>query len=199
MTLILCWVAQGSDSQMITYLPETPSQHGRAIEALFDSTFGPGHFAKTAERVREYSASLPDITRVGVAGDDLVAVCRVWPIRIGGVDVLFYGPIAVAPEHQGGRIGREVTEASLQAGIDAGHGFACLIGAPPYFSRVGFECVPAKSVGFPGPQDQNRVMLRRLAASPDTPFPTGPVTYPRDARRAEATQRAYLRRARPVQ
>lgn len=183
---------------MISYIPENPSEHGRAIESLFDSTFGPGHFAKTAERVREFSASLPDITRVGVLEGRLIAVSRVWPIFIGGVPSLFYGPVAVAPDYQGGRIGYEVTMASLEAGTASGHLFACLIGAPPYFGRMGFEVMPKGQVVMPGPQDASRVMLRRLAASEDTSFPAGHVTYPRDAMRAEATQKSYLRRARLV-
>ena len=181
---------------MITYLPETPDQHGRAIETLFDATFGPGHFAKTAERVREFSVSLPDITRVGIQDGKLVAVCRVWPILIGGTPVLFYGPIAVSPELQGEGIGQAVTEESLRAGEAAGHQFACLIGAPVYFERMGFEVVARGQLKMPGPQDMKRVMLRRLAASSETSFPTGDVTFPLDAMQAEATQRAYLRRAR---
>ncbi|MAP96435.1 MAG: GNAT family N-acetyltransferase [Ponticaulis sp.] len=184
---------------MIVYEREIPDRDGRDIERLFDATFGPGHFAKTAERVREYSYSLPEITRIGLYNGRLVAVCRVWPIYIGGTEALFYGPIAVAPEHQGGRIGQDVTEAALAAGKKAGHEFACLIGAPAYFSRVGFEVATAGSVRFPGPQDQKRVMLRRLAASDDTPFPEGEVTAPLDAMRAEATQRAYLQRARQAE
>ena len=184
---------------MVIYSTESPSVHGRAIEQLFDATFGPGHFAKTAERVREFSVSLPEISRVGMLDGQLVAVCRVWPILIGGVPALFYGPVAVAPEHQGGRIGREVTEASIESGTAAGHQFACLIGAPPYFGRMGFEVVPAGSVIMPGPQDASRVMMRRLAASEDAPFPTGRVSAPLDARQAEATQRAYLRRARAAE
>lgn len=181
---------------MIIFEREIPDRDGRDIERLFDATFGPGHFAKTAERVREYSYSLPEITRVGLLNGKLIAVCRVWPILIGGTRALFYGPIAVAPEFQGGKVGRSVTEASLQAGIELGHKFACLIGAPNYFGRVGFEKVPHGSVVFPGPQDQDRIMLMRLAASEDEPYPTGAVTAPRDAMRALATQRAYLQRAR---
>ncbi len=181
---------------MIIYDREIPERDGRAIERLFDATFGAGHFAKTAERVREYSYSLPEITRVGLLNGRLIAVCRVWPIFIGGTPALFYGPIAVAPEYQGGKVGRSVTEASLEAGRASGHQWACLIGAPPYFGRVGFEVPPHGSVQFPGPQDQSRIMLKRLRAPEDEPFPTGAVTYPRDAIRARATQRAYLRRAR---
>lgn len=181
---------------MITCVAENPSVHGRAIEKLFDATFGPGHFAKTAERVREFSYSLPNISRVALDADEVVGICRVWPIFIGGTSALFYGPIAVAPSCQGEGIGKIVTEASLKAGKDAGYPIACLIGAPPYFTQLGFEVVPPKSVLMPGPQDQSRVMLQRLAADADTPYPTGAVTYPRDARRAEATQIAYLQRAR---
>ena len=44
---------------MLQIVPETPELHAEAIEDLFDRTFGPGHFAKTAERLREYSRSLP--------------------------------------------------------------------------------------------------------------------------------------------
>ena len=184
---------------MIVFEREIPDRDGRAIERLFDATFGPGHFAKTAERVREFSYSLPEITRVGLLEGELIAVCRVWPIFIGGTPALFYGPIAVAPDFQGGKIGRSVTEASLQAGTELGHKFACLIGAPPYFSRVGFEKVPEGSVLFPGPQDQSRIMLKRLAASEDEPYPTGKVTAPLDAMRALATQKAYLQRARSAE
>lgn len=180
---------------MIIYDREIPDRDGYAIERLFDSTFGPGHFAKTAERVREYSYSMPEITRVGLLNGKLIAVCRVWPIFIGGVPTLFYGPIAVAPDYQGGKVGRSVTEASLEAGAASGHKFACLIGAPAYFGRMGFEVQSFGSIEFPGPQDPSRVMLRRLSASSDEPYPTGKVTFPRDARRAEATQKAYLQRA----
>ena len=82
-----------------------------------------------------------------------------------------------------------------EAGAASGHKFACLIGAPAYFGRMGFEVQPFGSIEFPGPQDPSRVMLRRLNASSDEPYPTGKVTFPRDARRAEATQKAYLQRA----
>ncbi|MGB3627557.1 MAG: N-acetyltransferase, partial [Henriciella sp.] len=65
---------------MLEILPETPVRHADAIENLFDATFGPGHFAKTAERLREYSASIPDINRVAVLDGEVIAVCRVWPL-----------------------------------------------------------------------------------------------------------------------
>ena len=180
---------------MISITHEIPDVHGNAIEALFDATFGPGHFAKTAERVREYSTSIPELTRVALKDDKLVGVCRVWPISIGETPALFFGPIAVSPECQGEAIGGAVTQASLQAAKEAGWTFGCLIGDPKYFCRFGFEIAEIGQVQMPGPQDLARVMLIRLAVSPDQPLPAGRVTFPRDARRAEATQIRYLQRA----
>ena len=61
---------------MLQIIPETPAIHAVAIENLFDATFGPGHFAKTAERLREYSRSLPEISRVAVLDGEVIGVCH---------------------------------------------------------------------------------------------------------------------------
>ena len=150
---------------MLEILPETPALHAEAIETLFDQTFGPGHFAKTAERLREYSASLPEINRVAVEDGEVIAVCRVWPLVVGEekARALFYGPVAVAPGHRGSRLGLRVTEAALEAGAAAGWPAAVLIGAPAYFTEIGFTVTPKNRLLFPGPQDQARVMVRDLA------------------------------------
>jgi len=148
---------------MIEIVPETPARHAGAIEALYDATFGPGHFAKTAERLREYSASVPTVSRVALREGDVVGVCRVWPIAIGGTKALFYGPVAIAPAEQGQALGLDVTAAALAAGKAADWPFAVLIGAPSYFGRIGFERVPAGQMVFPGPQDPDRVMAKALA------------------------------------
>lgn len=151
-------------TETLQILPEDPARDAVAIEALFDATFGPGHFAKTAERLREYSRSIPAINRVARLGGEVVAVCRVWPIRVGEMRALFYGPVAVAPEHRGSRLGLTVTGEALEAGAAAGWPVAVLIGAPVYFGEIGFEVTPHGSLMFPGPQDQSRVMWRKLAS-----------------------------------
>ncbi|KCZ89977.1 GNAT family N-acetyltransferase [Hyphomonas johnsonii] len=150
---------------MLEIIPETPAIHAEAIEALFDATFGPGHFAKTAERLREYSRSLPDITRLAVLDGEVIAVCRVWPLVVGPARTraLFYGPVAVAPAHQGSRLGLTVTGEALEAGKGAGWPAAVLIGAPKYFGEIGFKVTPKNQLAFHGPQDQARVMVRDLA------------------------------------
>jgi hypothetical protein len=155
---------------MLQIIPETPAIHADAIEALFDATFGPGHFAKTAERLREYSHSLPEISRVAVLDGEVIGVCRVWPLVVGFARhrALFYGPVAVAPSHRGGRLGLTVTGEAIEAGTAAGWPAAILIGAPAYFGEIGFTVTPKHQLTFPGPQDPARVMVRDLAGDAGT-------------------------------
>ena len=150
---------------MLEIIPETPAVHAAAIETLFDATFGPGHFAKTAERLREFSRSLPEISRVAVLDGEVIGVCRVWPLTVGEgrTRALFYGPVAVAPSHQGSRLGLSITGEALEAGEKAGWPAAILIGSPTYFGEIGFTVTPKNQLLFPGPQDQARVMVRNLA------------------------------------
>lgn len=150
---------------MIDITPETPDQHAAAIEALYDRTFGPGHFAKTAERLREGNASLPDITRVAVSDGEVIGVCRVWPIFVGidRVPAVFIGPVAVSPDFQGQRLGLTITGEALEAATKAGWSAAIIIGSVRYFSELDFTPVTADRFVFPGPQDMSRVMVRDLA------------------------------------
>lgn len=163
---------------MIEIVPETPALHADAIEDLFDRTFGPGHFAKTAERLREYSASLPAINRVALDGGKVIGVCRVWPLVVGEAraPALFYGPVAVDPAYRGQFLSLRITEAALEAGKAAGWPAAILIGAHSLFGKAGFVVAPKHRLTFPGPQDQGRVMVRDLAG--DASALEGLVTAP---------------------
>lgn len=154
---------------MIEIIPETPAQHAAEIEALYDRTFGPGHFAKTAERLREGNASLPEINRVAVSDRQVIGVCRVWPIIVGtaSVPAVFIGPVAVDPGFQGQRLGLSITGEALEAATLANWGAAVIIGSPSYFSELGFAQVDPGRFSFPGPQDMTRVMVRDLAGSAD--------------------------------
>lgn len=150
---------------MIDIVPENPALHAEAIEALFDRTFGPGHFAKTAERLREYSRSLPEINRVALEDGRVVGVCRVWPLVVGPsrMQALFYGPVAVDPAYRGNFLSLKITQAALDAGKAAGWPAAILIGAHSLFGKAGFTVVPKGRLTFPGPQDPARVMVQNLA------------------------------------
>lgn len=163
---------------MIEIVPENPSLHAEAIEALFDRTFGPGHFAKTAERLREYSHSLPEVNRVALDDGQVIGVCRVWPLVVGPsrMPALFYGPVAVDPAYRGNFLSLKITEAALEAGKQAGWPAAILIGAHSLFGKAGFTVTPRGRLTFPGPQDQSRVMVKDLAG--DASLLEGLVTAP---------------------
>ena len=150
---------------MLEIIPETPDLHAGAIEALYDKTFGPGHFAKTAERLREGTTSLPALSRVALQEGNLIGACRVWPIIVGTarVPAVFIGPVAVDPDFQGQRLGLSVTGEALEAATLAGWGAAVIIGIPDYFAELGFAVIEPGQLSFPGPQDQRRVMTRPLA------------------------------------
>ncbi|MDJ0922707.1 MAG: N-acetyltransferase [Henriciella sp.] len=150
---------------MIEILPETPALHAEAIEALYDRTFGPGHFAKTAERLREGTLSLPALSRVALQDGRLIAACRLWPLEVGAerLPAVFVGPVAVSPDFQGQRLGLTVTGEALEAATEADWPAAVIIGAPGYFGELGFQRVAPGTLIFPGPQDPNRIMVRDLA------------------------------------
>ena len=95
----------------------------------------------------------------------VIAVCRVWPLKVGPSRdrALFYGPVAVGPSHRGSRLGLTVTGEALEAGKAAGWPAAILIGAPAYFGEIGFTVTPKHQLIFPGPQDPARVMVKSLA------------------------------------
>ena len=153
---------------MLEIVPEIPELHADKIEALYDATFGPGHFAKTAERLREGNASLPDITRVAVRdGEEVVGVCRIWPIRVGdgSVSAVLVGPVAVSPSMQGSRLGLTVTGEAIEASTKAGYDAALLVGITSYFAEIGFTVVAPDQLKLPGPVDYARVMVRDLAMS----------------------------------
>lgn len=133
---------------------ETPAD-GPAVEALVLAAFGPGRYAKTAERLRERAA-----VRAGFVvreGTRLLGSVRLWSIAIDGVPALFLGPIAVVADNRKAGLGAELVEACLTHASDAGLG-VLLVGDAPYFGRFGFTAAP--DVRLPGPVDQRRLLWR---------------------------------------
>lgn len=141
---------------------ETPSDR-EAVEALVLSAFGPGRFAKTAERLRETAGVAAGF--VIRRGDAVIGSVRLWDICVGDQSAVFLGPIAVEASLRSGGMGAALVQACLEQAGDAG---ILLVGEPPYFSRFGF--MPAPLARLPGPVDQRRVMWRGAGE------PSGPVT-----------------------
>lgn len=122
-----------------------------AVDALVLAAFGPGRFAKTAERLREGTA--PAHGFVIRSEGRIIGSVRLWPVRIGEAPALFLGPIAVEAESRREGMGAALVRACLEAAGDSG---VLLVGDPPYFGRFGFR--PAPGARLPGPVDPRRVM-----------------------------------------
>ena len=133
---------------------ETPAD-GPAVEALVLAAFGPGRFAKTAERLRERAAIQAGF--VVREGARLLGSVRLWSIAIDGAPALFLGPIAVVADNRKAGLGAELVEACLAHAAEAGLG-VLLVGDAPYFGRFGFTAAP--DVRLPGPVDPRRLLWR---------------------------------------
>lgn len=125
-----------------------------AVEALVTAAFGPGRFAKTAERLRE--GATPAAAFVARQDGRLIGSVRLWPVTVGDARGLFLGPIAVDAAVRGTGVGGDLVAACVAFAKQAGVDGVLLVGDAPYFERFGFQ--PAPQVVLPGPVDQRRVM-----------------------------------------
>jgi predicted N-acetyltransferase YhbS len=140
---------------------EAPHQ-APLVEALNERAFGPGRFAKTAHRLREGRAGLPQLSFVATDGDLLCGSVRYWPVTIGGAAALLLGPLAVDPDRQNQGIGKGLMEVSLAKAGALGHRLVILVGNLPYYARVGFAPVPHGQMRLPGPVDLARLLYVEL-------------------------------------
>jgi predicted N-acetyltransferase YhbS len=150
-----------SDAHAWRVEAETPAD-GPAVEALVLAAFGPGRFAKTAERLREAARVAAGFVIRSEEG--IIGSVRLWAITVDGTPALFLGPIAVDAGRRSGGMGADLVRACLE---HAGETGVLLVGDPPYFGRFGFTAAPAARL--PGPVDQRRVMWRGAGE------PSGPV------------------------
>jgi predicted N-acetyltransferase YhbS len=124
-----------------------------AVEALVLAAFGPGRFAKTAERLRERAHVVAGF--VARDGEAVIGSVRLWAITVGGAPALFLGPIAVASDNRKAGLGADLVQACLD---HAGETGVLLVGDLPYFGRFGFMSAPKARLA--GPVDQSRVLWR---------------------------------------
>lgn len=129
---------------------ETPAE-AASVEALVLAAFGPGRFAKTAERIREHAG----IAAGFVAREDgrVIGAVRLWSITVGEQPALFLGPITVSADSRKGGLGADLVQACID---HAGATGILLVGDAPYFSRFGFRAAP--DARLLGPVDQRRVL-----------------------------------------
>jgi len=159
---------------------ETPDLDQRILE-LTDHAFGPGRYVKTAERLRENSHIIPDLSFVAMQGDKLLGSVRMWPISVHDFDantyepLAFLGPIVVDDSQRGRGIGKALISACVEAAFAKGLRAVLLVGSQSYFRPFGFD--KAQNISLPGPVDPSRLMIRY--SQPDLAF-TGRVGRPFD-------------------
>jgi len=129
---------------------ETPAD-AASVEALVMAAFGPGRYAKTAERIREHAG----VAAGFVARDNgvVIGAVRLWSITVGERPALFLGPITVSADNRKGGLGADLVQACIE---HAGETGILLVGDPPYFGRFGFRAAP--DARLQGPVDQRRVL-----------------------------------------
>ena len=125
-----------------------------AIDALVLAAFGPGRFAKTAERLREAAHLAAGFC--AYEGERLIGAVRLWSITVGEARSVFLGPIAVDAASRRGGLGAELVQACIDEAKTMALDGVLLVGDPPYFSRFGF--LPAPEAVLSGPVDRRRVM-----------------------------------------
>jgi predicted N-acetyltransferase YhbS len=139
---------------------ETPADRA-AVERLVLAAFGPGRFAKTAERLRERAGV--EAGFVVREGGVVVGSVRLWRIAVGDVKALFLGPIAVHAASRRAGLGAELVQACVDHARAVDAAGILLVGDLPYFARFGFEV--AQGVTLPGPADPRRVLWLALDGS----------------------------------
>jgi predicted N-acetyltransferase YhbS len=142
-------------------LPET-ADDALAIERLYERTFGPGRFAKSAYRLRERMAHRPELSFTARIGTLLVGSVRLTPIRIGATPALLLGPLTVEPPFRDRGIGYALIERALAEAKAKGHRLVALVGDEPYYGKSGFKRIPKGRAAMPGPVDPARLLVCEL-------------------------------------
>ena len=132
------------------------------VDALIERAFGPGRYAKTAERLREGNSIRADLSFVAVSAGAVAGAVRLWPVLVGETRGVFLGPIAVEGGWRKHGLGAALIETACAAAMAAEERFILLVGDMPLFGPHRFEVVPNGRVILPGPVDTRRVLWRTL-------------------------------------
>ena len=158
------------------------AEHAAAVEALYDEVFGPGRFAKAAERLRETNHKIAEASFVAVDAEGLCGVVRLWPVDAeAGGQAAFLGPIAVAQRRRGNGVAFRLMERSIGVCREKGYPAVILVGDEAYYARFGFRKAGVGRFTLPGPVDQNRILIRDLG--PAAEALQGALSVPHAARR----------------
>lgn len=147
-----------------TVLVQDHPRYDAEIEQVLDAAFGPGRFSKVSERVREFAELNRHLSIIATMDLKVIGCCRIYRISIGDTPALFLGPLAVAPEFQGGGYGQALVSTCLLECESSGVGAVIVVGQPWMFAPFGFSEIPRDRVTMPGPVENRRFQWRALAA-----------------------------------
>ena len=153
-----------ADALLPPLVAERP-EDAAGVERLLLRAFGPGRFAKSAERLREGRRPAYELSFVAWEDGEIVGCVQQWTVRVGETPAILLGPFAVDPDFRSQGLGAALIEQACTAATEAGHGLIILVGDMPYFGRLGFT--PAANAVMPGPVDQRRVLVRALKPDAD--------------------------------
>lgn len=135
------------------------------IERLHERAFGPGRFARTAERLREGAPHIPELSFTALVGTLLVGSVRLTPVLAGEARALMLGPLTVDPAFEKRGIGSGLMTRAIAAARERNeHALVLLVGDEPYYNRFGFRRVPDGQLVMPGPVDPDRFLALELRA-----------------------------------
>ena len=137
-----------------------------AVEALLDQAFGSDRHQRTAYRLREGTAEVPELSFAAFDSSNLVGSLQSWPIQLNCDDgsvqsLIMVGPVAVLPELQRSGVGRSLMNHMLREADSNGVDAMTLIGDPEYYDRFfGFTTNQTQSWDVPGPVERHRLLAR---------------------------------------
>lgn len=140
----------------------------QAVEDLLDAAFGADRFGRTAYRLREGSAAVPDLSFALVEGGLLIGTIQCWPVVHQAADgaatpLVMVGPVAVRPDVQRGGHGRALMAHMLEAAETRADGALMMIGDPEYYGRFfGFDADATGAWDLPGPFERRRLLARAV-------------------------------------
>jgi predicted N-acetyltransferase YhbS len=148
------------------------------IDALLDDRFGVSRHERTAYRLREGVAAIPELWLVARDGHGLVGTVQCWPLVLRGAEgvcpLVLLGPVAVARRAEGIGLGSRLMIAALSLADAAGFAPQLLIGDAPYYGRFGFAAGPGADWQLPGPVERDRLLLRGDVAALSASGTLGP-------------------------
>ena len=134
-----------------------------ALAKLSAQAFGPGRFARSAYRVREGVAPVPELSFTAWLGERLIGGIHFTAIAVGEArGALLLGPLVVDPAEAGKGYGKALVASGLAKAKEAGFRIVLLVGDMPYYGRFGFRPVPPAQITLPGPVDPARLLAHEF-------------------------------------